>query len=1369
MSNSEVQEPKMDVENSQFCVNIFCVMPSNSTEATCPKDLFQAHECCKENGFNVNWIQEEACMKLKPCKEDVFILSEFVGPLFEFLRHFRCTIIGPQCLLVSVNKGEPLPDVPTPVFTVAMKGIIVTTTGCSPQEKKDIQEKVQFMGGLYSSAFSVNVTHLIVKSVADFSLKFKVAISRDVPVMVPNWVDAVWNASIKESVHGTDPMFARYACPPFQGLVICVSQIPIKDREALKKIIEANGGRYSGQLEMGKTNILITTSAEGEKYTYARRWKIRCLKPEWIHTSLNKGYAVDPDAFIVEKSALPPRCSTPEADHSVMKFGNSSINSTILNESRVQQIDETVGSTTLILNHQQCDLRSSEALESLDLAISKKAGPFLDGCKVFLSGFDGSPMEKLRRILNNAGVARFNSISESLSHVIVGKTVEEDWKQLQQLMHKPHIVTVEWVVQSLRLKRAAPEAAYLHPDFKNVIAPNKENAAKKPIRELSSNLQEDTHMVQQYLTTDHTEEEASSLMDRPQGIFFGLTFQLVNLDTDFVSTMTDLIVSNGGLVVLKNATYVVTEPVSHTIVPLDQVAKGTLVNTLWIEECVDEGRLVDIEFYHHHIKVRDRQILAGYTVSFSGIQGRLRELLDDLIGQLGGRPQETFSRKLMEQKNVYRSTHLVCAKTEGRKYEKALEWGVPAVSAEWVIACATSSSRPNEDDFPPTGEAPKSPESDVPTPQTAVKLSVCPTESVVLKTTKQKLAEISSNPTRHLPTHFDMSSPRTPTGPSVTPVMPQPPAAFDSPMCMQPSSSGTNTVGRTPQPRTTLFNMPTPDTPYGRLLNSDPSPDTRKMWKHALENRVRLTPRTNESFTTTPQQEIQRGEIIVASEASDYFENLRKKFRLDNGEDGQTTWGSASPAAVPPLEPPKQPFEGIVVFIHKKIEDQRSELVRAVETLGGKVRFQHCEEVTHFVYQGKLAASKEVKNAKEWHQKFVSPQWILDCEDATFRLEESQYPPSLNPKMALSLNFNSQPPPPASCTQKRRPIANIVESGTPKIPIRKRLTSDIDTHENDHLEVDEGQNLPVPEVDEEACKELLQLDQVLSRSAEQIPVVKLANVSAARNGRAPDRVFVPATQPLDMAPDSQSAAVVWDLHETQKITGSEPAPVYRVMFSGMAQDDRDCCTAIIENLGGTVLEANHYDPTCTHLVVAKVGSNEKLLTSIAAGKWILHPEWLSESEKEHRFLEEQKYEWGNPEASAVHPQVESISEDEAKIAAAAYYWRINRTRGHSDGPFHGITAVLHLREKNASFQRLLEAGGGEVVDPISALENSRTNLCILDTREVKKIQLATYASKGIYCVPLIYLRNLVLATDKKLKWSKSVLPEFLPYLENMPS
>ncbi len=107
--------------------------------------------------------------------------------------------------------------------------------------------------------------------------------------MTPQWVEAVWAASLKEAVHGTDPIFARYACPPFQGLVVCVSQIPVKERDALRRIIEANGGTYCGQLEMGRTNILIVTSAEGEKYSYARKWKIRCIKPDWVHQSLNKG------------------------------------------------------------------------------------------------------------------------------------------------------------------------------------------------------------------------------------------------------------------------------------------------------------------------------------------------------------------------------------------------------------------------------------------------------------------------------------------------------------------------------------------------------------------------------------------------------------------------------------------------------------------------------------------------------------------------------------------------------------------------------------------------------------------------------------------------------------------------------------------------------------------------------------------------------------------------------------------------------------------------------------------------------------------------------------------------------------------------
>ena len=68
-----------------------------------------------------------------------------------------------------------------------------------------------------------------------------------------------------------------------------------------------------------------------------------------------------------------------------------------------------------------------------------------------------------------------------------------------------------------------------------------------------------------------------------------------------------------------------------------------------------------------------------------------------------------------------------------------------------------------------------------------------------------------------------------------------------------------------------------------------------------------------------------------------------------------------------------------------------------------------------------------------------------------------------------------------------------------------------------------------------------------------------------------------------------------------------------------------------------------------------------------------------------------------------------------------------------------------------------------------ALEDGKTNLCVLDSHEVSKIQLSLYASKGIYCVPSSYLRDLILAIDKKCQWVECVLPEFLPYLDVIPS
>jgi hypothetical protein len=273
-----------------------------------------------------------------------------------------------------------------------------------------------------------------------------------------------------------------------------------------------------------------------------------------------------------------------------------------------------------------------------------------------------------------------------------------------------------------------------------------------------------------------------------------------------------------------------------------------------------------------------------------------------------------------------------------------------------------------------------------------------------------------------------------------------------------------------------------------------------------------------------------------------------------------------------------------------------------------------------------------MRNIEKWQLKFVSTRWILDCETAAFRLEESNYlPPSLDPESSFDSEW---------LLSGRDVIEAISETQNNKTDCFDKVTC---TTYNQ--ETEEGSAI-VPE-----------------RSNMWQSSFKVAT-----------NVCV--------------------LSKRQKIAASRSlASGYCVTFSGMSQEDRDSCTEIIENLGAVVVKANQCDAACTHLVVAKLGCNEKLLTSIAAGKWIVHPGWVYESEKMRHFVDERKYEWGNPTCN------DSISNEEARIATAAYYWRFNRNQGFASGPFHGITAVLYLHEGNDSFQHLLKAGGGEVVSP----------------------------------------------------------------------
>jgi topoisomerase (DNA) II binding protein 1 len=120
--------------------------------------------------------------------------------------------------------------------------------------------------------------------------------------MTAEWITQVWEKGKHDNIHATDPTFTRYKCPALMGLTLTVSQMGRKEKELLKRSIEGHGGTYTGQLDMDLTQILIVSKPEGDKYKYAKKWKIPCISQEWVFDSIEKGYCLHTEGYRIENT-----------------------------------------------------------------------------------------------------------------------------------------------------------------------------------------------------------------------------------------------------------------------------------------------------------------------------------------------------------------------------------------------------------------------------------------------------------------------------------------------------------------------------------------------------------------------------------------------------------------------------------------------------------------------------------------------------------------------------------------------------------------------------------------------------------------------------------------------------------------------------------------------------------------------------------------------------------------------------------------------------------------------------------------------------------------------------------------------------------
>ncbi|XP_033732968.1 LOW QUALITY PROTEIN: DNA topoisomerase 2-binding protein 1-like [Pecten maximus] len=735
-----------------------CVKASDAgDENDVSKAMMDAYKSLKAEGFTPVWMSPKECLSIKRKEKNcVYLFDPFEGRAFEHIKSLCCRILGPHCILESLEYKLEIPRKARPVYNLAMRNVVACCTNLDKQTRDEVHEKIELMSGSVGKDFTEAVTHLIAGEVG--SKKYQVAASLGKTDHAAEWVNKVWEVSQTRAVHGMDATLQEYRCPIFKGLVITVSGLDPQERNDVKKLINSEGGKYTGEMKVNECTHLIINNPKGTKYEFAKKWKLNIVRTEWLYDCIGKGFCQETEKYkvVAETDKSLAKTSTPEKDVPHTRASTIADLSCIANVSVIGHINETAATTTT--THKSFE-ETDTTLNGIDLT-QPPADLFLDGCKVYLSGFRGQALEKVRKVINAGGGTRLNHLNENVTHVIVGERLDKDIDFLKTATFRPHVVGAVWLAECYKQGHTVDEQPYICLDYetdlsaspkikgKSTTAKETTSTVTKDKIEDAGNQDEDMEdIMSQYLlqanpggaSQDETvidrdqtqdpnaptseaerapresegvskekEEEASGdgnitedpeMEGGPKPIFRGKSLMFFGFEDDAVRELTQFVVERRGRV-LDPKSRVVPD---YAVVPLDGFpvdrTASEVVTNAWLQICLEHDTLMtdSNELYHPLDLDLEPQQLSGCVLSISGYSGTERDCLMHIAELLGAKCQDYFVRKA--SKGLQPSTHLIVREAEGSKYEAAKKWSIPAVSNSWLFACAKSGKREKEEKF----------------------------------------------------------------------------------------------------------------------------------------------------------------------------------------------------------------------------------------------------------------------------------------------------------------------------------------------------------------------------------------------------------------------------------------------------------------------------------------------------------------------------------------------------------------------------------------------------------------------------------------------------------------------------------------------
>ncbi|GMP97588.1 hypothetical protein CsSME_00045779 [Camellia sinensis var. sinensis] len=215
--------------------------------------------------------------------------------------------------------------------------------------------------------------------------------------------------------------------------------------------------------------------------------------------------------------------------------------------------------------------------------------------------------------------------------------------------------------------------------------------------------------------------------------------------------------------------------------------------------------------------------------------------------------------------------------------------------------------------------------------------------------------------------------------------------------------------------------------------------------------------------------------------------------------------------------------------------------------------------------------------------------------------------------------------------------------------------------------------------------------------------------------------------------ECQRVNIISEDHDSMELLAKGES--FRIMLMNIADNaKKSSLTKIIENLGGAVTSVGSLS---THVVTGKARKTLNFCAALCSGAWIISPNWLKESFREGRFLDEMPF-------LLKDDDYESRYRIELKAA-------VLRARESPQALLKGynICFAAHLQPPVRTLAAIVKSAGGKVILGLDKVNHTSKTIFLACEDDMEEALSA--AKKGIWTFSSEWFMNCIMRQDLELE------------------